>query len=73
MYDIRNGVRYFLHAQYICMILKVVDVCFGVVLCSEVGNVALHALPTPGAAVWIVSSLPDVVASRPSLRSLMPP
>jgi len=33
------------------MILKVVDVCFGVVLCSEVGNVFLHALPKPRAVV----------------------
>jgi len=44
----------FLHALYMCMILlKVVDVCFGVVLCSEFGNVVLHAIPTPGAAVWM--------------------
>ena len=33
------------------ILLKVVDVCFGVVLCSEVGNVVLHALPTPRAVV----------------------
>jgi len=29
------------------ILLKVVVVCFGVVLCSEVDNVVLHALPTP--------------------------
>jgi len=56
---------------YICRILlKVVDVCFGAVLCSEVGNVALHDLPTPGSASWIDIF---VVASRPALRSQVPP
>ena len=47
---------------------KVVDVCFGVVLCTEVGNVVLHALPTHCGKLS-----PDVFASRPSLRSLVLP
>ena len=50
------------------ILLKVVYVCFGVVLCTEVGNVVLHALPTP-----CESLSPDVFASRPSLRSLVSP
>jgi len=33
------------------ILLKVVDVCFGVVLCSAVGSVVLHALPKPRAVV----------------------
>jgi len=49
MYDIKK-VSDFLHAFYICIILKYVGVCIGVVLCSEVGNVTLHALTAPGAA-----------------------
>jgi len=69
MYDIIKRVRCFLLALYICIILlKVVTVCFGVVLCSEVDNVVLHALPTP-----FGSLSPDVLESRLSLRSLVSP
>jgi len=52
MYDIIKKNQKFFRALYICMILlKVVDVCFGVFLSSEVSNVVLHALPKPYAVV----------------------
>jgi len=54
MYDIIKKESEVFHAFYICMILlKVVDVCFGVFLSSEVGNVVLHALPKPYAFVVV--------------------